>query len=788
MKHLLLTTLLAAATTGLAAAPAGQMSFERHTMTAGQVKVTNSTKRAALKSETRHLAPGVDLTVANGMKKLRLSGDRARKNISPIVKAPQKATAPEGYVLFESFEGWDGQDVNWTPEGWTIQRSGNVEILESWSPSMADPYLPAPSDGKVYMGITYSSGQQDEWMISPVVEVAEGMQLSFWAYYEPFYLFAMDNFNYDTFDWDGERQTAATLQTWVKEEGGEWEMIHDLVDDWKDASAIDMMYATPTALQKISENIQAYWGKKIQVGFRYVGTDGNTMFIDAIGIGYPSLDGVSVIGPFDTLYWGFDKGWDMGYVSAIPQFPVYAPLTWQNYSDWNPDVTYSWTYVDPATGETVTSDEDPDMLTLSYEPDYTSAETMRNNLIDAPVLNATAQFAIPAQANPGYTYFQAGGKAEIVFKNGDTFDGSLLPFDYERLGLGYVSLTDYDKGIMSMPIFGYGPGVDEYWLDYALNGQAEASETDYCHLDGIANLFMPSADAPIVINGVYVNAYGEIDQDAELTMTIYGLDAEMANDPSTFTLMAQATLSGKDILRQYVDSKGYLCLPFSFDEPAVLMATSEHPAYFVLLEGFRSDKVSYFAPLQNMDPDVFAWGYMMTDTDLSSHGLEAQGPRFKQLVYKADGDYVDPYAAFAFGLVAEYPWLTTDCEGIELTKEAPEANVALGSYYDGSKLTVSAPTGVTATVAGRYNECVLSVSRDDSMVVVDGEITVSGPGVEVKIPVKGEAFSGIDGIIAPEAGAAAYYDLSGRRLKAAPATGVYFVRSTDGTVSKQIAK
>ena len=33
---------------------------------------------------------------------------------------------------------------------------------------------------------------------------------------------------------------------------------------------------------------------------------------------------------------------------------------------------------------------------------------------------------------------------------------------------------------------------------------------------------MPSSYAPIVINGVYVNAYGEIDQDAELTMTIYG--------------------------------------------------------------------------------------------------------------------------------------------------------------------------------------------------------------------------------------------------------------------------
>ncbi len=48
-------------------------------------------------------------------------------------------------------------------------------------------------------------------------------------------------------------------------------------------------------------------GKKTKFAFRYVGSDGNTMFIDAIGVGYPELEDISYTNPFETLYWGFDR-------------------------------------------------------------------------------------------------------------------------------------------------------------------------------------------------------------------------------------------------------------------------------------------------------------------------------------------------------------------------------------------------------------------------------------------------------------------------------------------------
>lgn len=785
MRKILLSLLLSTAVTGLSAA-----------VTPG-VKKASATdlvtvKTAAVQSIGKTLpslrpSKGVEITRSNGIKQLRLTDPRhvAKTLTTKPSRAVLKTQAPDGYVLFESFEGWDGTDLEWSPEGWTIQRSGNVSIEESWTPCGEMPMMPAPADGKYFMGINYNEEEVDEWIISPEVEVPEGMQLSYWAYVDPLFLFALDNVDWDTFEFIGDKTVAATLQTWVKPEGGEWTMLHDFAEDWTDATLDELFDATPSALQKFTESIEPYWGQKIQVGFRYVGIDGNTMFIDAIGIGYPVLDDVMMLTPFETLYWGFEKGWEMSYLGlSIAQYPVYAPLSWQNYSD-NEDATYSWTYSDPATGDIVTSDEDPDMLTLTYEPDYTSAATLRNNLFTPPVLNAEAPNATPAHVAAPYELMQAGGKAEYVFADGSDFEASLLPFNFIDLGLGITTVFDDELGNSSIPVFGYDKDVDAYWLNYSLNGE-EPMEGDYSHLTGIANLFMPSATGPVVVRGVNVNAYGKIEADAELTMTIYGLNEEMSNDFESFTVIASAKIKGSDILAQYPDSKGYLCLPFLFDEPVALASTDEHPAYFFMLEGFRSEAVEYFAPIQNATDDIMNWGYMMVNYDISGHAEGAARTNIKPLVYKENGEYVDPCGAFAFGLVAEYPWLTTDCTGIKLTEEAPDAKVALGSYYDGAALTVSAPAGVTATVSGRYDKCVLSVSRDDSMVVVDGDIKVSGPGVEVVIPIEGSAFTGIESISASESTGALLYDLSGRRLDSAATPGVYVVKHSDGRVEKVV--
>ena len=92
-------------------------------------------------------------------------------------------------------------------------------------------------------------------------------------------------------------------------------------------------------------------GKKTKFAFRYVGSDGNTMFIDAIGVGYPELEGISYINPLETLYWGFDRTWSMGgLMGSFVQYPVYGPITWTNSMTVD-NASYHWEYCDPATAE-----------------------------------------------------------------------------------------------------------------------------------------------------------------------------------------------------------------------------------------------------------------------------------------------------------------------------------------------------------------------------------------------------------------------------------------------------
>lgn len=177
---------------------------------------------------------------------------------------------------------------------------------------------------------------------------------------------------------------------------------------------------------------------------------------------------------------------------------------------------------------------------------------------------------------------------------------------------------------------------------------------------------------------------------------------------------------------------------------------------------------------------------MLNHIDVSNHIDRTAYYSFKPMVYKENGDYVDLYGAFAIGIEAEYPWLTTDCKEIELTRDGGKVEVALGSYYDGSLLTVTAPAGVAASVAGRYNKCILTVEHNDAEVIVDGDIVVSGPGVEVSIPVK-EVRTGISSIAKDGADVVGIYNLNGNRVES-PENGIYVVRYSDGSVRKAVVR
>ncbi|MDE6271178.1 MAG: hypothetical protein K2M12_10055, partial [Muribaculaceae bacterium] len=445
------------------------------------------------------------------------------------------------------------------------------------------------------------------------------------------------------------------------------------------------------------------------------------------------------------------------------------PITWMN-SDVDPDLPYTWTYYDPDTDQPVDYTEDPYELTVTYKPNFLSEETPGLNIYGVPSLRADAPEMTPNVFEPGYSARQAGGRAGFDF-DGEDYRPTILPFNPFLQGLEMTFIDDTTIRDAWLPVFGYNVNTDQYWLNYSLNGEEEMPG-DYSHLIAIANLIWPTNDAPMVVSGLNVYAYAQFFPDAEFTATIYGLpqtEEGIVSNYEQLIPLASKTILGSDVIREDEYNKCYMCLPFDFDEPVVLQATEDIPAFFVMFEGFNSDKVDSFAPFQSEfdDPDGYTKGYIVNHIDLSAHtGMPAYYST-KPMCYVDNGKYVDVAGAFAIGLNAEYPWLTTECEGVELSADNRVAEVALNSYYDASKLTIEAPAGVTAAVEGRYNECVLKVSLDENAGNVAGDIVIKGLGVEISIPVKSS--TGINEISVENAEIKAIYDVAGRLLQLLPA-------------------
>ncbi len=723
----------------------------------------------------------------DGRKQLVVPGHSAHKLQSSPRASIAKSETKDGFVLYENFSGWDGETWEWVPDGWSVEHYGNCSMDDSWLPQMSIPWLGISAvDGDYLFGILYSMDQQDEWLISPEVQLGDNMVLSYWMTLEPVWFYSTDNIDWDTNEYIGDKILAYTLQIMVKEEGGEWAVVRDYAQEYLEYSFQELYDMSSSQMSKQTVSLDEYSGKKVKVGFRYVGTDGNSLFIDAIGIGYPELENISYMDPFNTLYWGLSN--DNRFTSLLSDFtlyPVYAPITWTNMSE---DIaTYSWKYCDPETGDEVTSDEE-DELTVTYVPDYSSAESLKNNLFTPPTLMATAPGSSDAYYTAPYKYFQAGGKPEITTNIGE-LEFSLFQFGINEQDIEMISVRDDSQGAYSVPVFGYNEFTDRYWLNYSLNG-SEPMEGNFSHLIGIGNLFVPSDEADIVANGISVYGWGRIGADAELSASIYAINSEWSSDFNTFTLIARANINGSQVQSlNGEDSKDYLYLPFIFDEPVAFRATDEHPAYVFMLEGFNSDKVEYFAPLQSKNPCRFdnTFGYMLNEINLQGHVDMNTYYSFKSIRYIDEyGDYVFPTGGFAIGLIAEYPWLTANVERITIGADESEATVALGSYYDGSMLTVDVPDGLTATVSGRYNECVLTIARAGEE-AVEGDVTVKGPGVGVTINVKTDIPTSI-GNLSTATGISAIYDLTGRRVESTDEAGIYIVKYNDGKLGKVILK
>lgn len=797
MKKILLSTVALAATFAVATATPLE-SADKPTLSTS-TQVVNS--RMITDKKVKQLAPGVTLTTDHGVKRLHnLYNDRTTSIAKPVHKTLARAAeAPEGYVLFESFEVSDFEDSEWIPEGWTLKQDGKIGRDQSWGWIPGDGfYLPAAPDGNFYFAIYDDANKkQDEWLISPYVEVADKMELTYWAWLLPAYLYVVDSQHvdfYGTRDFIGDREISANLQIYAQAEGDEnWVLLRDYAEEYKDIPYYELEKIQFNGLEKTEVGLEEFFGKKTRVAFRYVGIDGGIVLLDAVGIGYPCIENISFISPYDMQFWGPQRSPELWSIErAVALYPANEPITWYNM-DVDPDLSYTWSYYDPDTDELVTTTEDPYELTLTYEPKFISDETPDLNLFGSPSLRADAPERTPDVFEAPYSAIQAGGKPGLKIEM-DTetieYEPCILPFNPQLQGMDMLLINDSQVHDAWLPVFGYNVNTDQYWLNYSLNGNEELPG-DYSHLIGVGNLLWPSFESPMVVTGVTMYAYAQFYPDAEFKATIYGMpmtEDGVSGEYESLIPLASKTILGSDVLREEASSKCYMCLPFDFDEPVVIQATEEVPAFMVVVEGFNSDKVDSFAPLQSQfdDPDGYTKGYIINHIDISAHTGMPAYYSIKPMQYSDNGKYIDVYGAFAIGLNGSYPWLTTECEGVKLTEDNPTAEVSLNSYYDGSELTIEAPQGVIATAEGRNRNCVLKVSMGSNAVSTAGNIVVKGLGVEVTIPV--DVTAGITEISADDAAIAAIYDVAGRKVGSAPTPGIYVAKLTDGTTRKLVVK
>lgn len=751
----------------------------------------------------RNVAPGVTLSVQdeNGRKlksvnsTLGLTKINSRiKSKSAALKARASSDLPEGISFMESFEGWDGVALPWYPEGWTLDsKTGQAgDEATTWTPSGPQSMLNIyPVDGETMMAVSFNmddpTALQDEWLVSPAFTVSENEQLKFFSYIDPFFLFKLDNFDWDAFDFVGGREVTYTLKVLVKEENADWVEIWDASTKWMEVDPMEMLNSTPDGLQEYVLPLTSFEGKTVQLAFQYVGKDCNTLFLDMVTVGLPELEGVLYDDPAETLYWGYDRSEDWRSLSAtIAQYPVYAPLTWINATD-IPGASFQWEYCDPITADWVSSDED--QLTVTYVPDYSSETSTRNNLFYAPRLHASAPGATPATYQSPYSFFQAGGKPERVVSlgNGETklIDFGLVPFSSDIHGLGIVT-EEADFGSPSTPIFGYDSNADDWWLNYTYGGDtSDAAETDHVYVEAIMNLIIPGTSS-MVITGGNVLAKGQISDGAEFKLEIIAIDDEGV--PMMDAPVASAVCKGEDVLVAEGGQQNFLNVIFDFDAPVVINPGDNN--YMVRFSGFHDPaNVEYFAPMQSLLPfthmNVIGW----LDKFLKIQGAEEYRRSFTPMFYH-ESEYGMCHNAFAINLSAYHPWLVSQAEEIEIPSDGTPVEISLDSYYDGGELVVDAPAGVDATVTGRYGDCKLVVSHNDADVIAEGDLTVSGHGVKKVFSVSETA--GIDGVSVDKAEGrtpVAAFTVTGQPVALDKAVkGVYVLKYSDGSASKVAVK
>lgn len=734
MKKLYTIILAAAVVAGATAAPKWEKVSVKD-----KVQHTTMEKRAPRTAKKNAKGITVLETANSGLKFKSLKGFANKKfNLARSGKAHAKAPVAAPY--FEGFEDADLTNFDWLPEGWTRQSKSGLTGFDTWSAGEPFQMWVEPFEGEIAMFCNYNDEVSlDEWLISPEITVAPDQVLSYGEMVSPLYMFSADNFNEETMEFEGPRVAIGDFKVMISEDGGaNWTCLRSIAQEYAEAS-VDDMIARDYLFDEVMISLADYAGKNVKIAFVSQGKDTNTLAIDAVKVdGMPMP--LAIANPTGSLYLGIGK--DMGVIEAtVGYYPPYAPLTWYNMTE--VPGTFSWSYTN---AEGVESTAEGDELTVTYKSPELAGED--GGAYYAPMLNGEA---------PGFGSSSKANEDLILVAGfpGIDEEGEKYSFgsSVSTYGNGATVYTNEDE----LPVYGYAPGVDEFWSKYTYEN--DVNDKNWAKLTGLINAAV-SPEVPMVINGGWVLGMGSVTPNAKFVYSIMVTDEEgMINE----TPIATDTITSAD----FIDQAPYIILPFQFDTP-VVMSQEVAPMYLVRLSGFNdAENVSFFAPLMTAVDDVQGMACGWSEKILCSGGT----PRSS---YAAIAGVTGVLQSFYFMLDTEYPYFQTDVETIEVAPNVA-TEVPVDAYYEAGKYTIEAPEWVDAEItgSGAATKLVVAVTGSEPQT---GELTVSAPGLKRTFTVKQTAGAGVVAVGADNNAPTVYYNLQGIRVDAPRKGEVYIIR------------
>lgn len=223
---------------------------------------------------------------------------------------PAKTTprAGEQVTFYEGFEGYDEDyGLNWIPEGWSkICTEAHTPTAEKLSHNVnntwyvyasSDFFQEMTPDGQYEAFIHYgftddergsSNAAQDEWLVSPEINVGDNEELSFYLQCDYSSVYKWD---WDKSCFEDRSDIKNTLKVMATTDNGDtWDEIWDLEADEvrRHPDAVCFSLYGKMQYHRFTVSLAEFAGKAVKLGFRYIrkagDNIGNSMMLDGVTV------------------------------------------------------------------------------------------------------------------------------------------------------------------------------------------------------------------------------------------------------------------------------------------------------------------------------------------------------------------------------------------------------------------------------------------------------------------------------------------------------------------------